>query len=456
MAAILAGSLAAAAGGLCGFLVGLARRRPRNEKYLGKAAVEAAGPALGAALLAAPVSAEHLALLFLAGLAWSQLCRLGRAGLTRTVENASASLRACLWSDTPPARYPPDVRRIAVSRPGVVWVKALHAIGWSDLSDEQVAAYETYRAQVARDIHHGEHLEIRRLWVRKRAWPLVGIALVGTAVNWACYRFAPAYAPLVQSLVILLLFLGIPDPLVDLRKRPDDTVAVRHFYRHCCALWASWVLLYLVLFGEKMCPLGAGVRFPVWLWAGHFPTWKVLEHFVDNANTFCSVMCYLVLRDPQVLSARTGPFVSRVFSGGAAALVVLTAAEVLCCLRWDASPYFAFVTGCAGGVGLLLLVGRLESQNLPAPFWLIVSLYFYGVIQGALALEDFADVSYIPESLYSLALALKCLLLLFMAWILESYWLFDYMKKVRELKEKQKIPSFPEDSAVADTEGTYP
>src|SRR5207237_206054 len=52
--AVLTGSLSAAAGGLSSFLVGLVRRRLRNDKHLRKALVEVAGAALAGAFLTAP------------------------------------------------------------------------------------------------------------------------------------------------------------------------------------------------------------------------------------------------------------------------------------------------------------------------------------------------------------------------------------------------------------------
>jgi hypothetical protein len=336
-----------------------------------------------------------------------------------------------------PGQTPPEVAKLALRWPTVVWGRIFHTIGLSNLSAEQIDAYETYRAQVARDISYPERLNELPNWIRLRGWPLLGIAVVGSFVYILALPFAPAYTALIQALVILLLFLGLPDPQVDPDRSPDDTEAARHFYRYWCAMQGAWVLLYLALFCATVSPSELSLGCFTMPGDRHSPIWETVTHFMVNLNTFFFVMCFFTLHDPPYTSSKEESIVTSARAIGMTIVVALTTAEMLCYVYdWSRQiEYLKWITGFGGGVALALLVGRLESNFLNPPLLLITLLYLYAVIQGAMATVGAAED--LERVLLYLALALKSLLLLFVAWILESDLLLNYVRQVRELKVAQ-------------------
>jgi hypothetical protein len=90
---------------------------------------------------------------------------------------------------------------------------------------------------------------------------------------------------------------------------------------------------------------------------------------------------------------------------------------------------------------LALLVGRLESKYIDPPVWLITALYSYAVIQGALGAFGVGEADGSSMGLQAVMLycgfALKCLLFLFVAWVMESGLLLSYMRSVREVNRQQ-------------------
>jgi hypothetical protein len=432
---ILTRSLSGSVGGLVSLIVGLSCRRFRNDKYLRKALVEILGAALAGAFL--PLSSLPLQIVvpFLTGLAWSQICQWRRDWLTQRVEQTVTSLGVWLKADRNPAETSEANRKLAVQWPPVLWGKALHGVGLSNLSDEQIAAYETYRAQVAWGAHFSRMPKKdgsyqRHWWITERAWPLITIIAAGTGAYAAAgigayffgLTFALNFTPLVQALVILLLFLRIPDPLVDACKSPDETEAAMHFYRYWCAAQASWVFFYLIRFGMAMMPDRA---------------WEIPNLFLDNLNSYFIFMCFFVLHDPPFLSSRDEPLSTRAPAIGMVVVVALTVAQTLCYLSgWERHiDYFYWICGCAGGVGLALLVGHLGSRFFDpmAPVWVIALLYFYVVIQGALGVPGLAEQ--LNQFSLFLALVLKFLLLLYVTWLLESDLLLSYMIHVRSYQD---------------------
>jgi hypothetical protein len=443
MEPVLLRALSAAAGGICGFLFGLWRHSFRHGKYLRKAVLEIGGGAVAGTVLALPVEPPaQAAASFLVAAAWSLACQWARGRLTRCIERASDRLFAWLQSGETPAAMPGPIRTLATRRPAVLWFKLLHAAGLSNLADEQVAAYETYRTQVAWEMRFilAYRWDWLLTWVKGRAWVLVLIAAVGLAVLIVALVRDRRYGPAVQALFILLLFLGIPDPRVD-PQRADDAEAIRHFYRCWCSMWASWFVLYVVWSSPLLAaPLDETLH----------SVWVVARNFVVNANTLFVVLCFLVLHDPPYITARHTPSAQeklvRAFVVGAVAVAAFTAVEMLCRHHsWvPGLDPFGWITGFAGGVALALLVGRLESKYINPPVWLIIPLYFYAVMQGAMgAFESIGQTSatslqFLEPFLLAFAFALKCLLFVCVAWVLEGGLLLSYMTDVRGLESWQE------------------
>src|SRR5207244_6329445 len=170
----------------------------------------------------------------------------------------------------------------------------------------------------------------------------------------------------------------------------------------------------------------------------HSPVWEIVTNLVNNVNTFFVVVCLFALYDPPSMSSREGPINKWGRTCGMAVVFMLTAAETMCYMfGWVRHiVWFKWISGFGGGVGLAMLAGRLGSKYIGPPVWLIPLLYFYSVIQGAMG--GFGASEDLERVMLFLALALKCLLLIFVAWVLESQKLLDYMFEVRKLTLRQE------------------
>jgi hypothetical protein len=440
-------SLAAAVGGLCGFLLGLRYGSFKQDRYLRKGLLEILGAGLTGSLLALPALVLQIPTAFVAGLAWSFLCQRLRNLLTTRIVDALTPLRKW-WLEYchKPGDTPDAERQLAVAWPTIFWSQILHGVGLTNLSNGQLTAYEKYRAELAYRIECSDTSRRRQArpsqqpsWLWNRGLLLVSIALVGTTVyvlvltSKADYSHLD-YEHLIQALVIFLLFLASPDPVIDEYRNPDEADAAKSFCRYWRAFQASWVLLYVVFFLGAIIPAtrpGGSGEVPA---ADRDPGWEVATHFAYNVNTYLLVMCFLVLHDPPYISSKHTPTVTRARLIGPAAVIAFTAAEAWCYAhdRAGAIVWINWLTGFAGGVALALVVGRLESKLINTPILLIVALYFYAVIQGAMG--SFRGAEDVKHTLLSLALPLKCLLLVCVAWFTDSGKLFSYMTDVRILQ----------------------
>jgi hypothetical protein len=439
MYVVIACGLIGAIGGAVGYLAGFLHGRPRAGKWGRRALTAAGGGGIVVAILsahgvpdpgfpAAPVGALAI------GLCWALFCEACRAFVTRRVERDSAVMGDHL-ADHPTGSVPGEVRDSAAGWPRLVGLRVAHRLGLSDLSDAQFDAYAIYRAQVAWNGQYNDgkshdrpdHWSFYR-WVWHADRWLLAVAVVGTAAYLAAFFLAPTHQWLIQALVVLVLLLGGRGPLVD-PTNYDDAEAARLFHRYWCGLFGTWVLLYVLLFWAR---LGA----PVQPGLPRYGVTEALVQFLANLNTLFLVLCFVVLRDPPSTAPDrpAGPRrVREVRVIGGAMLAAVTLAECACTWReWrEQILYFRLIGGAAGGVALALLVGRLESKALSAPVLVIVLLYLYAVLQGAMtAIDNSPDLE---QAAFLLALPLKCVLFLFINWVLGSGRLMTYIRRVREL-----------------------
>jgi hypothetical protein len=91
------------------------------------------------------------------------------------------------------------------------------------------------------------------------------------------------------------------------------------------------------------------------------------------------------------------------------------------------------VGGICGGLSMALFVGCLQSKFLRSPGWMIPVLYFYTVIQGFFIFftGDTPDDKAAGAIIINIALILKCILILYMLWLLQSGRLLFYLVHVR-------------------------
>ncbi len=97
------------------------------------------------------------------------------------------------------------------------------------------------------------------------------------------------------------------------------------------------------------------------------------------------------------------------------------------------------ISGLLGGLAIILLVGRLDSHYLAVPFWVIVFLYFYGLIQYSI--NDFEETM-VKMIMLNVALVGKSLLIILFAWLASTnrflYYFIVSNKKINEIKINMK------------------
>jgi hypothetical protein len=104
-------------------------------------------------------------------------------------------------------------------------------------------------------------------------------------------------------------------------------------------------------------------------------------------------------------------------------------------------------SGIAGGIAMALYVGRLQSKFLGPSPRLVIALYSYTAIQSlfvflvegpeAMVVSiNAATVTSVAVILINVALILKCLLYLYMAWLFQSGRLLFYFVRVRRTYQR--------------------
>ena len=249
-------------------------------------------------------------------------------------------------------------------------------------------------------------------------------------------------SPAVQAvhfLVILVLLVRLPrisGPSEKWKHAEGSSAlvlaAAGDFRRYWGLVWMAWLFLYLGLtvgsfFGvvpSAEGDLGSSTR---WL--------VVVLNLVQNGATVMLFLSYEVVARPtikadlsrkQVLPIEAWIAFALLFSFFEGGIVGLD-------YPWEIQQWFGWISGFAQGTALALLVGRLDSKYIDPPAILVALLYFYACIQGAWpALQSHSQLLLV---LTVLALTLKCLLFLFIAWLFESRILLYFLERLRKLDE---------------------
>jgi hypothetical protein len=151
----------------------------------------------------------------------------------------------------------------------------------------------------------------------------------------------------------------------------------------------------------------------------------------NNWNTLMIFLCFYVL-NKQIRSEEDGRDSPGNFLGGLIFLVIATAIQVSLLLpidRAEVPNVASLFSGLAGGIAMALYVGRLQSKFINPRIWLLIALYSYTAIQP-LFLYLAGDKTK-AVILADVALLLKCLLYLYIAWLLQSGRLLFYLVRVR-------------------------
>lgn len=176
---------------------------------------------------------------------------------------------------------------------------------------------------------------------------------------------------------------------------------------------------------------------------------SIASDLLNNLNTLLVILCYDVLNRPtEIRKGRASIGDSRLFIGLGFVFIFLVL-ELLS-VRPDLSEQdlertryvlrvWGLFSGVIGGIAVALLIGRLQSAFLGPPRWLIILLYFYIAIQPLYihfaGRDTLGDIS-IAVALINAALILKCLLYLYIAFLLKSGRLLFYLVLVRRTHQK--------------------
>lgn len=210
-------------------------------------------------------------------------------------------------------------------------------------------------------------------------------------------------------------------------------------------LLASWGLLYLMLAFRELPifgPEGEAVRQNLQALG---PALTVLATLFNNCSALALALCYIILNEITVIreSGRTvsdvpwleGLLVLAVVTFGELFLVGVAALQGELISEGSARIIRGadWLSGVLGGVAMALYVGRLQSKFLGSAVWLPPLLYFYTALQPLYA--HIAQDRQWAVWLISGALALKCLLYLYVVWLFKSGRLLYYFLRVRRVYE---------------------
>lgn len=155
----------------------------------------------------------------------------------------------------------------------------------------------------------------------------------------------------------------------------------------------------------------------------------------NNISSLMIFLCFSVLNKPRVIEKDDRSLGDGAFVVGAALLVMFTVIVVFLLAPSGATESYYWLkwwrwgSGIAGGVVMALYVGRLQSKFLGPNPALLIALYSYTAIQSLFIFLEEQQTAAIL--LIDLALALKCLLFLYMAWLFRSGRLLFYLVRVR-------------------------
>jgi DNA-binding winged helix-turn-helix (wHTH) protein len=197
---------------------------------------------------------------------------------------------------------------------------------------------------------------------------------------------------------------------------------LRLFTRWWSAMLASWVALYFVYAWETW-----GIDCFA---ASTNEVASVLEAVFNIVNTAMVILCYNVLNQEPGRQRRSSGVITAPAAIGIALLVLIPLLSQSRSLTpQQGLAALTLLTGLYAGVYMALFVARLQSKFLdPAPL-LVVLLFSYTAIQPlALYIQNSKEWAW---AVLDYALALKCLLYLYVFWLIESGDLLFYFREVK-------------------------
>src|SRR5689334_9865131 len=272
---------------------------------------------------------------------------------------------------------------------------------------------------------------------------LVGVTVAASVFYRHCVALAQTVASIGQCVIIFVLFLhslfnrpkalsshknpveladaGYNSPDEYAAERPILEKALGQFTKWWSAMLLSWVALYLVYAWETWgieCSANAGSQ----------PA-SILEAILNIVNTSLVILCYDVLNKEPGRRRKSGLFTGPA-AIGLALLAVIPLLSGLRVLTPDQGlAAFTLLTGLYAGIYMALFVARLQSKFLdPAPL-LVVLLFSYTAIQPlALYIQTSKEWAWV---VLDYALVLKCLLYLYVFWLIQSGDLLFYFRETK-------------------------
>jgi DNA-binding winged helix-turn-helix (wHTH) protein len=272
---------------------------------------------------------------------------------------------------------------------------------------------------------------------------LVTATVAASTFYRSCVALAQTIASAGQCIVIFVLFLhsllkrprelslntnsaalaeaGYNDLAEYAAEQPILQKAASQFTKWWSAMLLSWVALYLVYAWETWgidCSANASSQ----------PA-SILEAILNIVNTSLVILCYDVLNKEPGRRRKSGLFTGPA-AIGLALLAVIPLLSGLRILTPDQGlAAFTLLTGLYAGIYMALFVARLQSKFLdPAPL-LVVLLFSYTAIQPlALYIQTSKEWAWV---VLDYALVLKCLLYLYVLWLIQSGDLLFYFREVK-------------------------
>jgi DNA-binding winged helix-turn-helix (wHTH) protein len=289
----------------------------------------------------------------------------------------------------------------------------------------------------------------RWLFTRRGAAILLPIAVlvVVTVAASIVYRKCPTLAQTIASVGQCVIIFGLF--VHSLRNRPkglslnktaaevteagytsrDEYAAeepilqrrLRLFTKCWSAMLASWVALYVVYAWETWS-LDCFA-------ASNNDVASVLEAVFNIVNTAMVILCYNVLNQEPGRQRRSGVITAPAAIGIALLVFIPLLSQSRSLTPQQGLAALTLLTGLYAGVYMALFVARLQSKFLdPAPL-LVVLLFSYTAIQPlALYIQSSKEWAW---AVLDYALVLKCLLYLYVFWLIESGDLLFYFREVK-------------------------
>lgn len=273
----------------------------------------------------------------------------------------------------------------------------------------------------------------------------VALTILGLILQWPKIKLVVSLPQLFMVLGAVAYVPAGPTGLYSIREKIDDDsqyIAEKALGRYTIywrIIWATWACLYFFL-AVGFFRLG----------------YRYWEHFVNifttlfnNLNTVVLILCYNILNQsvelkPGKRDISDAPWIWTGIACVVAYFVIEMLTFGLVSTERSEVPLYglSLVSGIAGGIGMALYVGRLQSKFLGPSPWLVIALYSYMAIQSLFIFlvgfpkgrQLFAEPTetLIAVILINIALILKCLLYLYMARLFQSGDLLFYFVKVRD------------------------